>query len=235
MGTLASSSLFSEASVARSIVAVRRHLGPLAALAVSTIMVAFLGAASARDSARPAEDRRGLTARRLPAGDVELHWSANDPKLPSADEAILTIVDGGNERSEYLSTDAIQRGSYVYHRQAWDVWFCLRLFHNGRRFYVDDVRLLDSPIAEPDDLHLGPPEPGQTYIQVAAVPQHYAHELGRALVGQKLPVALEPVQSGTDWYRVLVGPIQSDSELPGTLAEIRQTGLVEGVAFTRKF
>src|SRR5271166_5736663 len=107
-----------------------RHSGPVAAIVASMVMVAFLGAASSRASAPPGQDHQPLSARRLAAGEIELEWNAHDPQLRSADEGILTIVDGGNERSEYLGVDAIQRGSYRYQRQSWDVWFCLRLFHN---------------------------------------------------------------------------------------------------------
>jgi hypothetical protein len=211
------------------------YLGPMTALAASLFMVVFLAVASSRNVVHAQHDPQPLAAERRDAGDIELRWDAHDPKLAQADEAILTIIDGGSERSEYLNGDAIQRGSYRYHRRSWDVSFCLRAFHNGRKAYVDDVRLFDSAPADPGDVTAFAATPGQTYVQVAAVPKHDAEDLGRALAAQKFGVAYEAVQGGTGWYRVMVGPVQRESELPGTIAELRQTGLVESVPFVRKF
>jgi hypothetical protein len=211
------------------------RLGPIAALAASTVMVALLAVASSREIARPGQDRSSLSAQRLSAEEIELRWNGRDPARSAADEAILTIVDGASERSEYLSGDAIRHGIFRYRRQSWDVWFCLRLFHNGRRISVDDVRLFDGPPNDPAGLSPAPPKPGQIYIQVAAVPKSDAEDLGKRLAAQRLPVAFDPVLGGTGWVRVLVGPVQNESELPGRLAEIRQTRLAESVPFARKF
>jgi|SRR5579863_752258 len=214
--------------------AIAPYLGPMAALAASIFMVAFLAAASSRNIVHAQQYPLGLDAERLTNGDVDLHWNARDPQLAEADEAILTVVDGGIERSEYLNGEEIQRGSYRYHRHSWDVSFCLRIFHNGYKLFVDDVRLFDSAPPDPGDLAAFTAAPGQIYVQVAAVPKRDAEKLGRALANQHLGVAYEPTQVA-DWFRVLVGPVQRESELPGTIAEIRQTGLVEGVPFVRKF
>ena len=211
------------------------YLGPMSALAASIYMVAFLAVASSRNVVHAQHDPQPLAAERLAGGDIDLHWDARDPKLASADEAILTIFDGGSERSEYLNGQAIERGYYRYHRQSWDVSFRLRIFHNGHKLYVDDVRLFDSAPADPGDTVASVAAPGHTYIQVAAVPKRDAEQLGRALASQRLGVSYDPVQGGTDWYRVLVGPVQRESDLPGMIAEIRQTGLVEGEPLVRKF
>ena len=210
-------------------------LGPLAALAASAAMVVFLAVASSGNVVHAQHDPQPLAAERLDAGDIDLHWDARDPQLSAADEAILTIHDGASERSEYLNAAAIRRGAYRYHRQSWDVSFRLRAFHNGHKLYIDDVRLLDSAPADPGDVTAFVPAQGKTYIQVAAVPKPDAEELGRALASQRLNVAYEAVQGGTDWYRVLVGPVQNESELPGTIAELRQSGLIEAEPFVRKF
>ena len=214
--------------------AIAPYLGPVAALVASIFMVAFLAAASSRNVVHAQQYPLGLDAERLTNGDVDLHWNARDPQLAEADEAILTVVDGGTERSEYLNAEEIRRGSYRYHRRSWDVSFCLRIFHNGYKLFVDDVRLFDSSRPDPGDLAAFTPATGQIYVQVAAVPKRDAEQLGRALANEHLGVAYEPTQVA-DWFRVLVGPVLRDSELPGTIAEIRQTGLVEALPFVRKF
>jgi hypothetical protein len=215
--------------------AIAPFVGPFTALATSAFMVAFLAVASSRNVVHAQQNPQGLVAERLNNEDIDLRWNARDPQLDAADEAILTVVDGGNERSEYLNAEQIQLGSYRYHRQSWDVSFCLRIFHNGRKLFVDDLRLFDSPPADPGDVAAFAVAPGHLYLQVATKPKRDAEQLGRALAAQKWAVAYDPMKSANGWYRVLVGPVQQDSELPGTIAEIRHTGLVEAEPLLRKF
>ena len=210
------------------------NLGRPAASATLIIVVVFFAIGASRDSVHGSVHGRAdqwfLTARRVSAKEIELQWNVQDSHVPPADEAILTIIDGEKEHTEYLGMDGIRKGMYRYQRESWDVWFYLRLFHDGRQIHVDDLRLLDS---EMDKLP-PPPKPGHQYIQVAAGAKSDAEQLALRLTAQGLSVAYEQVPQ-KDLYRVLVGPIDDGSQLPRMRAEINKTGLVEVIPFVRRF
>ena len=206
------------------------HLGRSATLAGLTILVVFFTMGASRESVHPTADWF-LSAHRISAKEIELQWNVQDLRMLPPDEAILSIIDGGKEHNEYLSADDIRQGTYRYQRESWDVWFCLRLFHDGRRIYVDEIRLLDSEM----DNSPSPPKPGHQYIQVAAVLEADAEQLAHRLTAQGLPVAYERAPRTDNLYRVLVGPVDDGSQLPRMRAEIGKTGLVEVVPFVRRF
>ena len=89
-----------------------------------------------------------ITTRRISPKEMELVWNVADPEIRNASDAMVVIQDGNQQRSMYLDATMIRKGALRYAPGSWDVSFRLRLFNEGHRSSVEEIRVLWSEEVE---------------------------------------------------------------------------------------
>jgi len=89
-----------------------------------------------------------ITTRRISPKEMELVWNITDPEIRKASDAVVVIQDGKQQRSMYLDATQIRRGALRYAPRSWDVSFRLRLFNDGHKSSVEEIRVLWSEEVE---------------------------------------------------------------------------------------
>ena len=89
-----------------------------------------------------------ITTRRISPREMELVWNVADPEFRNASDAMVVIQDGNQQRSLYLDSSQIRRGSLRFAPGSWDVSFRLRLFNEGHKSSVEEIRVLWSEEVE---------------------------------------------------------------------------------------
>jgi len=89
-----------------------------------------------------------ITTRRISPKEMELVWNVSDPEIRNASDAMVVIQDGNQQRSMYLDASLIRRGALRYAPGSWDVSFRLRLFNEGHKSSVEEIRVFWSEEVE---------------------------------------------------------------------------------------